>query len=142
MPVADGPAAPQFAVPEVATPPLEAQNRMIGWSPSLDEVVADPCLFLFAVKQLSLERPCTHPEQRPQRLDDDLVNESRRIQDKISSVNDASRCPNRAQFYSEVEVKTLARLGEIEAVDHCKSLRSGESDRDRMTLMQLSLRPK
>jgi hypothetical protein len=37
---------------------------------------------------------------------------------------------------------TLARLGELEAVDRCKSLRTGESDRDRITLMRLSLRPK
>jgi 4-amino-4-deoxy-L-arabinose transferase-like glycosyltransferase len=36
----------------------------------------------------------------------------------------------------------LARLGELEAVDRCKSLRTGESESDRMTLMQLSLRTK
>src|SRR5216683_4318539 len=44
-----GVAGPQLPVPEVSAVALEAKQRMVRRPPSLDGVVADPCLFLFAV---------------------------------------------------------------------------------------------
>ena len=40
---------PQFPMPEVAALALEAKQRMVGGSPSLDGVVADTCLLLFSI---------------------------------------------------------------------------------------------
>src|SRR5216684_2395985 len=44
-----GVAGPQLPVPEVTAVALEAEQRMVGGSPSLDGVVADARLLLFAV---------------------------------------------------------------------------------------------
>jgi hypothetical protein len=44
-----GVAGPQLPVPEVSAVALEAKQRMVRRPPSLDGVVADPRLFLFAV---------------------------------------------------------------------------------------------
>lgn len=57
-----GIAGPQFPVPEVTTMTLEAEQRMVRRPPSLDGVVADPCLFLFAVDH---EHGGVHIEDHP-----------------------------------------------------------------------------
>ena len=44
-----GVTGPQFPVPEVSALALEAQQRMVGWSPTLGGIVTDPGLFLLAI---------------------------------------------------------------------------------------------